>query len=130
MPASSELSYIGQIASSLCHVCAAAQVNQSRTATVQEALRYGTAHGGSIKPTVSRFGCLKTSWGTPAEGLGCRSQKRCRVGVACEREEELLREQIFQIRVHIASTSPFDGYPLTGPSAVARADSVPQRNPA
>jgi hypothetical protein len=39
MPASSELSYIGQIASSLCHVCAAAQVNQSRTTPVQGALR-------------------------------------------------------------------------------------------
>ena len=34
-----QLSYIGQIASSLCHVCAAAQVNQSSTAVVTEGLR-------------------------------------------------------------------------------------------
>jgi hypothetical protein len=33
-----QLSYIGQIASSLCHVCAAAQVNQSSTVIVTEGL--------------------------------------------------------------------------------------------
>jgi hypothetical protein len=34
-----QLSYIGQIASSLCHVCAAAQVNRDGCGILQEALR-------------------------------------------------------------------------------------------